>query len=162
MTHDLTDTHPHYLFVYGTLKQGNGNNVVIQRRQGKYIGPAKTVEKFVLSDGFPYVWKPEAAVMRAYTPFLGQVVGDLFKVTHAGLEDCDRLEGHPRHYCRTPITVTYGPEAQAKTVTAGIYLIQREIHPDDLQEPKDGLLEWGRDEPKRARDFQRNIGRRFK
>ena len=150
----LLDKTPHYLFVYGTLKPGHGNNGLIERGNGKSIGPARTVGKFLLNDGFPYVWKPRQGTTGAYHVHLGQVVGHLYKVSDACLESCDRLEGHPTHYCRTPITVAYGPNGAGPYVTAGIYLAQSEPG-QYLQTPIDGLLEWGRDEPVIARNFQR-------
>lgn len=154
---DLLKTHPHYLFVYGTLKPGHGNNPLITRHGGKDIGPAQTAGKFLLNDGFPFVWQLPSGLTGEYTKRLGHVVGHLYMVSDAGLEACDRLEGHPRHYCRTPINVTYGGTgATQRNATAGIYLIPwNRPHPDNLQEPRDGLLEWGRDEPKRAQGFQR-------
>lgn len=147
-------THPHFLFVYGTLKPGHGNNPLIERFDGKDIGVARTIDKFVLNGGFPYVWKLRRG-LTGFAPYLGHVIGHLYKVSDAGLEACDRLEGHPRHYCRTPITVSYGPAAQAKRATAGIYLMQGDPIAAGLQTPLDELLEWGRAEPKAARNFQR-------
>ena len=157
----MTDTHPHYLFVYGTLRRGNGNNPLLTRHDSIYVGPAVTVDRFLLNDGFPYVFPdPESAKTER---FLGRVRGDLYRVTDEGLQACDWLEGHPTSYTRTPVEVEYfldGPGEQQ--VTAGIYLILGHRWSSGYQEPDEhGYLEWGRDEPERARDFQRRSGSRF-
>ena len=163
MTHDLETTHPHLLFVYGTLKRGNGNYRVIQSRDGVFVAPAATKEKFLLNDGFPFVWARPDPCSEATERHLGRVRGDLFRVSDEGLEACDRLEGHPHSYCRTPIQVEYLQDGVTKEVTAGIYLsghtrtrgVSRSFY--DLQKPdKEGFLEWGRDEPDTARNFQRS------
>ncbi len=90
---DLLKTHPHYLMVYGTLKPGHGNNYLIEKHNGKDIGPCRTVGKFVLNDGFPYVWQIKGRRAAGWAEVLGHVVGHLYKVSDAGLEACDRLEG---------------------------------------------------------------------
>lgn len=143
---DLLKTHPHFLFVYGTLKPTFSNNRLIMGHGGQDIGPALTVGGFLLNNNFPYVWKWKKP-LKAFAPYVGQVVGHLYKVSDAGLEACDRLEGHPRHYCRTNISVTYGA---GKFATAGIYLAPGEPSSErDLQRPIDGKLEWRRAEPAR-------------
>lgn len=169
----MTDTHPHFLFVYGTLKSGHGNNPLLVRHESIFDGPAVTVEKFLLNDGFPFVYtaitdevakhKPEG-YKTAINQFLGRIRGELYRVTDAGLRACDMLEGHPTSYCRTPIEVEYfidGPGEER--TTAGIYLMgPRMLDWENLQEPdRDGYLEWGRSRPEAARDFQRASGKRF-
>ena len=153
---DLLDTHPHYLFTYGTLKPGHGNHLLIEKHAGKDIGVAKTVGKFLLNEGFPYVWQLPRGLTGAYHAYLGQIIGHLYKVSDAGLEDCDRLEGHPRHYCRTNIPVTFGTDPGVRYATAAIYLAPGELPPfSSLQKPENGLLEWGRSWPEQGRGFQR-------
>jgi len=138
-----SSTHPHRLFVYGTLKRPWGNHRLLVEHKSRFIGDATTLEQFVLTDGFPYVWKPSVKFRGIYTDYLGQVVGELYAVTHEGLAAVDRLEGHPNYYRRTPIQVVFGPEDDQTTVTAGIYLRQESIDPSQLAEPRKGLLEWG-------------------
>lgn len=166
MTHDLTDTHPHYVAVYGTLKEGHGNHPLLVRNNSKFVGPALTVEKFALNDGFPYVMALTGlplVVRKLYEPYLGHVAVEVYKVTHKGLEECDRLEGHPNHYCRTPISVNIGSVAAPSFLTAGIYLITRPLSVDTLQKPdKGGVLEWGREDGGRAKAFQRSVGGRLR
>lgn len=152
---NIVETHPHYLFVYGTLKSGHGNNALLVQHRSRLVGPAVTGDKYLLNDGFPYVWEHKMA--KPLAPYFGNVKGELWRVTDAGLEACDRLEGHPRHYKRTPISVNYGTASHPRYVTAGIYLAQYGIDSEsDLQKPdEDGILEWGRDRPLLARNFQR-------
>lgn len=154
---DLLKTHPHYLFVYGTLKPGHGNNYLIQKHDGKDIGVARTVGRFLLNEGFPFVWQIRGPRQAGYVEWLGHVVGHLYKVSDVGLEACDRLEGHPRHYKRTAVPVMFGPKEKPRFATAGIYLAPGSPK-DELQKPVDNLLEWGRSEPAAARNFQRRRG----
>ena len=142
---DYTMTHPHYLFVYGTLKSPFGNHGLLMRHGSKFISEARTMDKFTLTKDFPFVHRHvRAPALAYYQPYLGHVVGELYKVTDSGLEACDRLEGHPRFYCRTPATVEFGHVSAPQRVTAGIYLDQS-LPPnfDKLLTPIDGKLEWG-------------------
>lgn len=160
----MTDTHPHWLFVYGTLKSGHGNNPLLVRHNAKPMGVAYTVGKLILNDGFPFVWQVPDNRAAKMEPYLGRVKGELYRVTDSGLDACDALEGHPIGYCRTPIEVEYFMEGGGETtVTAGIYLQRwRDSYMDGLQKPNErGMLEWGRDRPVLARNFQRNSGKRF-
>jgi len=140
---DVLTTHPHYLFVYGTLKRPWGNNGLLVKHKSRFIGEACTMENFVLTAGFPFVWQPGEALHKVYKPYLGRIVGELYKLTHAGLEAVDRLEGHPSYYRRTPTTVEIGPEEKPMRFTAGIYLRPQPIAPEELATPQNGFLEWG-------------------
>lgn len=144
------------IFVYGTLKTGHGNNPLLVRHGSLFMGPAITVDKFLLNDGFPFVFRAPERPSKAeeLAPFMGHVIGEVWCVTEEGLRACDALEGHPHAYCRTPIEVIYGPDKER--VTAGIYLMSLKNRFPDLQKPdKEGFLEWGREDRRRAKDFQR-------
>lgn len=150
------------IFVYGTLKTGHGNNPLLVRHSSLFMGPAITVRKFLLNDGFPVVFtppeNPEPVAM-----FLGHVRGEVWAVTEDGLLACDHLEGHPHAYCRTPIEVTYVDRATGDehVVTAGAYLMTMERRFPDLQKPdKEGFLEWGRARRRQAMAFQADKRRR--
>lgn len=151
---DIFDATPHWLFVYGTLKPGHGNNRLILRGVHKDVGQAHTTDKFVCGQGFPMVFAVPEKFAKSYAGNLGMVKGHLYKVSDSVLMDVDRLEGHPNFYCRTPVTVAFG--ALKTKVTAGIYLGNpRNLGGRrDLQTPIDGFLEWGRDW-ERPEDFQR-------
>lgn len=159
----MNDTHPHWLFVYGTLKRGHGNNSLLQKHNSKYVAVAVTLDKFLLNGGFPYVFP--APEDKHAQPFLGRIIGHLYRVTDAGLAACDWLEGHPVSYCRTPIKVEYPRDSPQHVTEAGIYLMPRKVWGplSTCQRPdKDGLLEWGREDRITARNFQRETGKRFR
>ena len=80
------------LFVYGTLKRGYGNNVLL--KDARFVSEAVTFDSsYVMwGRGFPLVIE-------------GQndghpVKGELFYIDEEQLASCDRLEGHPDWYCR--------------------------------------------------------------
>lgn len=155
---EITNTHPHAIFVYGTLKAGHGNNGLIIQHGGKFVGPALTVDKYLLNDGFPFVWEASrvpATLKKSIEPYLGQVVGEVYLLNDAGLEACDRLEGHPDFYCRTNINVLLEQRPTSRHMTAGIYFAQRGLENANLQVPQDGRLEWGRYDRQAAANFQR-------
>lgn len=154
----MTDTHPHHIFVYGTLKTGHGNNGLLKRHESIFIGPATTVDKFVLNDGFPYVYRPPNKDNKGILKYLGHVRGELWRVTHKGLDATDALEGHPTSYCRTDINVGWDNNGHTEVVTAGIYLMRWSRFLEPQTPDEGGFLEWGRNYPRQARDFQRRSG----
>jgi len=97
------------VFVYGTLMQGEANHRLLADAQ--FLGEARTAPGFTLHDlgAFP-----------AMVPGSGQAVeGEVYAVSAETLARLDRLEGHPRFYCRALITLDDGSVAQA-------YLLPRE------------------------------------
>lgn len=104
------------LFVYGTLKEGFGNNRILSRGARK-LGPAQTEGNFILMDfgGFPGMYEKTGQ-----TP----VTGELWEVDGDALQRCDYLEGHPTFYKRTPITVVFeGSPRKCET-----YFYQGHLH----------------------------------
>jgi len=95
----------HKVFVYGTLKKKYGNHSCLHTRDEntKYIGSGKTNEKFALyAQGIPFVFKDEK---------ISNISGELYEVTEDTLVNAlDRLEGHPRWYCRELVDVTCNGE----------------------------------------------------
>lgn len=87
------------LMVYGTLKQGYGNNVLL--RGAKFLGEAITQKRYVLiNSGFPYavtLTKDEEQF-----PML-PVIGEVYEINEQHLRSCDSLEGHPNWYRRDTI-----------------------------------------------------------
>lgn len=88
-------------FVYGTLKRGHGNHRILKTCE--FLGPAVTVDRFVLTDvGFPYMY-PENLVIGALA---FPVLGEVYRVTAYGIRSqLDSLEGYPGHYDRRKIDV---------------------------------------------------------
>jgi gamma-glutamylaminecyclotransferase len=83
-----------YLFVYGTLMRGFGNNTILKSSQ--FIDSASTEEEYKLvADVIPFlVDEPR-----------GYVHGELYKVNEHVLEIIDQLENHPNWYERRVINV---------------------------------------------------------
>ena len=113
----------HYLFTYGTLKNGFSNHHLLDGAE--YIGAAKTLEKYSLFEsGIPYVFKGEV---------VSHIFGEVYRVDNPTLKIIDRLEGHPEWYRREEVgvfaengvTVTawlyFYPEKRGKLVKSGRY-----------------------------------------
>ena len=90
------------VFVYGSLLRGEPNHRVISA--GTFVGAARTTEGFALFD------------LGAYPGMIatdhGTVAGEIYEVDDATLAALDRLEGHPRYYQRTRISLDEGIEVE--------------------------------------------------
>jgi len=87
-----------YVFVYGTLKVGFGNNYLL--RGSECLGVAKTQEYYSMtSSGIPFVH---------HTPKQTTIKGELYKVNKNTLHQLDMLEGHPNWYKRQQVWVVDG------------------------------------------------------
>ena len=91
-----------FVFVYGTLKQGYGNNSLL--RNADFAGEAVTKHAYPMPDlgfGVPFVF-----------PFEGighQIHGELFLINDmATMDSLDWLEGHPGGYRRARVPVIQG------------------------------------------------------
>jgi len=83
--------------VYGTLKQGYGNNMRYLR-DARFLGGGTTETKYPLVvEGLPYLLS-EAGVGH-------NVLVDVFKVTDEVFADLDILEGHPNWYVRQRVPI---------------------------------------------------------
>lgn len=134
---------PHLLMVYGTLMRGQGNDVILERTNCLYQGDCITRDLFILADGgFPRLANIPPGPRHKLEPHIGNVRGELWCLTDAGLEACDRLEGHPKFYRRTEVEV-YPVDAGSITRKAWLYVIVNYpkgsplIHTAD-----DGTLTW--------------------
>ena len=118
-----------YVFVYGTLKKGHGNNYLLA--EAKYIGRGKTKKRFRLFDvGFPYAVPSEDGA---------RVIGEVYKVESPEImQALDWLEGFPTHYKRQIIPVEL---ENGKIVKAWIYYV-KEPYGDEIQ-PINGEVGWG-------------------
>lgn len=80
------------VFVYGTLKQGYGNNLLL--KGATFLGPAVSVNsEFSMTNvGFPYLILSGNSFVR----------GELYRIGLSAivLQRTDRLEGYPHHYDR--------------------------------------------------------------
>jgi len=105
-----------YLFAYGTLKRGFGNNERLLGAE-KFISTAETVELYPMIGegmGFPYAFD---------VPGTGNILqGEVFEVQEKTWVALDRLEGYPNHYDRKLITVKL---ADGSYIEATIYVCKR-------------------------------------
>lgn len=87
----------HLVFVYGTLKKGFGNNVLLA--DAEFLGEAITAdEAYVMTGrGIPFVHLVKQDGHR--------IVGEVYSVTEPQLRSLDGLEGHPTWYERQQIPV---------------------------------------------------------
>lgn len=111
-----------YLFVYGTLKEGYCNDMLL--RGTEFTGEAVTTDSFnIKSFGVPIVLAPMNAEMEDLAK---PIVGEVYNILPKVLRTVDILEGHPDLYKRIKTKVklfeTY------ETLEAYIYLFQ----PDDI------------------------------
>lgn len=101
------------VFVYGTLKKGEGNYHRLLS-SSEYIGPNVTKEKYILGDvGVPYLFSKEAGLHHFDEDhrYWKQVAGDVFTVNEETFAALDRLEGYPVHYNRMEIELVDGQQA---------------------------------------------------
>lgn len=105
-----------YIFVYGTLKKGHGNNGYLG--DSKLIGPAKTAPKYTLFDGgFPIVERGGET----------SIIGEVYEVTDPeALADVYALEGYKgtpgspdNWYDVDVVTLDNGIEAEMFVMNAG-------------------------------------------
>lgn len=92
------------VFVYGSLKKGFWNNVVLGN--SNLLGEAFTTEDFFMTSvGFPYII-PKNLVTKSDVNLL-PIKGEVYEIdTDETLRRLDNLEGISYgHYKRTPITV---------------------------------------------------------
>lgn len=100
------------LFVYGTLKKGRSNHLLIEHLP--HLGDAFTDNNYSLVvSGLPFLVKRKGEGVR----------GEIYKIDPETLRAVDRLEGHPSFYRREIINVT--DFRTGDTVEAYAY-----IHPD--------------------------------
>ena len=91
------------VFVYGSLRRGQGNHKVIAG--AAYLGTARTVQEFTLYDLGPF----PALVPDGRTA----VMGEVYEVDEALLARLDRFEGCPGLYQRHAIMLADGALAHA-------------------------------------------------
>jgi gamma-glutamylaminecyclotransferase len=132
----------HYLFVYGTLKRGYGNNARCLE-DAEFIGKAVTATaSYVMqSGGFPILWDLGPSRKGAFA------TGEIFIVSNKTRARCDSLEGHPNMYRREKrnfvVTLVDGTQ---ELIEAWVYLWQRERNWGDPVKPDaNNKLTWDRE-----------------
>ena len=82
-----------YVFVYGTLKRGFGNSVLLN--EAEFVQAAVTKPEYTMLNlgFFPGVQ------LLGETP----IIGEVYKVTESEMQRLDRLEGYPSFYNRARI-----------------------------------------------------------
>lgn len=83
------------VFVYGTLKQGHGNNYLL--KDSKFIGK-DLVDEMALIDIGPY---PVAVDAKEGSPM--QIQGEVYEVDEDTMRNLDALEGYPHLYSRKQV-----------------------------------------------------------
>ena len=86
------------LFVYGTLKQGYGNNRILDG--ATFLGNTQAPGALYTGYSFPMAVQGE-----------GTIQGELWEINKEHLAMCDRLESHPRMYKRTEVRLLNGVQA---------------------------------------------------
>lgn len=106
------------MFVYGTLKRGSHNNIMLGK--SKFLGRAVTKPGLnIKSIGIPIVVAPFSdAMKKAAKP----IIGEVYKVSKRTINIVDVLEGHPNLYKRFLIDI----EMKNKTLKAYIYLFRQD------------------------------------
>jgi gamma-glutamylaminecyclotransferase len=121
------------MFVYGTLKRGHGNNHYL--RNCEFLGEALSLKPEFAMSGFGIPFLHEGGEQRVY--------GELWEVDPDALVRIDRLEGHPRHYCRR---LKIFVDQQGKRHAAWVYLVDHrwgKCHEGDvLSWPVEGKNEY--------------------
>lgn len=122
-----------FVFVYGTLKKGYGNNSLL--RTSEFIKETSTKGHYLMVQGrhgIPYVF-PKDSVDREMDEYLGPVHGHLYKVDSGDtFYNLDRLEGHPEFYTRSLVELVDGK-------VAWMYLIRRNTL-DDYLNHQEGMM----------------------
>jgi len=106
-------SHPHLLFVYGTLKRGHFNNQNVLRGAEFVTAtkiPASHGYSMVQSAtiGFPFV-APASTMDESYGLTPRDIRGEVWAITDTQLEYCDQLEGVPIMYSREVVSLAEGP-----------------------------------------------------
>lgn len=100
------------VFVYGTLKKNFHNHRLL--KDAKFIGEFRTEPCYQIfcNGSFPYLIEASKNGDSIY--------GEVYEITTAERNACDRLEGHPRMYKRQPIKLIGIEDAEA-------YVYQHEV-----------------------------------
>ena len=82
--------------VYGTLKEGHGNNSLLG--DSLLVGEGWIAGYQMVAEGIPFVFKVEDNSSKVWV--------EVYEVEPNTLQSIDGLEGHPDWYYRSPVLVT--------------------------------------------------------
>ena len=106
----MVSSHPpeHLIFVYGTLRHGQGNHYLLD--SSNFLGMAKTKLSYALyGNGVPFLSRARG---------VSQVTGEVYTVNDVTFSRLDQLEGHPEAYKREQAKIILQDGAE---LTAWIY-----------------------------------------
>ena len=117
------------VFVYGTLKEGHGNNVLLSFSER--LGTGITEDKYIMYElGIPYVSKSFK---------LTRISGEVYRVKLDTLEALDLLEGHPNWYKREKVEVEYYDLKSNSHIKDYAWLYFNEQIPNSAEVNKHGI-----------------------
>ncbi|XP_055860858.1 putative gamma-glutamylcyclotransferase CG2811 [Biomphalaria glabrata] len=109
------ESHPHYAFMYGTLKSNEPNHKQLYSRGpggAKFCGRAKTLAKFPL-----LVTTPFNIPFLLHKEGIGhRIEGELYKLDEETLKHVDDFEGHPHWYVRQTVQVEVLTDSQSNKI----------------------------------------------
>jgi len=96
------------VFVYGTLKRGFCNNVLLN--DATFLGEAETINRMTMLSlgGFP---------MLVDSYGVSIIHGEVYEVDDDTLQELDNLEGHPNFYMRKTTNVSINGGKAVKAIT---------------------------------------------
>jgi gamma-glutamylaminecyclotransferase len=133
------------VFVYGTLKKGHGNHVLIESANGVFMGYDAVTGPYKMCDmiGFPGAYHPGDGSMSK------TLYGELYAMEPEGLATLDMLEGHPNFYKREKLWTKNGKRAwmyflspRYLSQTPALKMPDREIKSGIWRASKEELAHW--------------------
>lgn len=132
------------VFVYGSLKNGCGNNSVLRRTNSVFVDSGVTddcIYSMISFGSFPGVYK----AIQCETPY--RIHGELFVVNKKGMKDLDVLESNGFFYQREVTKIRVGD----KVIDAWMYLLlvedrdfgQKNSQRVSVSEHYPNALTWG-------------------
>jgi gamma-glutamylaminecyclotransferase len=120
-----------FVFVYGTLMDGYGNNRLLQNGNAKLVGKAITQPSFVMLasglNGIPFVAdvkeEREGHPSNYWLENASQIHGEVWRCDTDTLKTLDRLEGHPDWYKRERVKVDFISNNNTAPLEVWIYLM---------------------------------------
>ena len=120
-----------YVFVYGTLMEGYGNNRLLKNGNAELIGKAVTQTSFVMLasslNGIPFVAdvkeEHEGYPSDYWLRNASQIHGEVWRCDTDTLKTLDRLEGHPNWYKRERVKVDFISNQKLHPFEVWIYLM---------------------------------------